>query len=219
LHAHDGKYSIMATPEELSTFLVGVERRAFKQTLYAVRDDHAALDIVQDSMMKLATKYATNPAAELPPLFQRILQNTMRDYWRRQKVRNLWTSLLSSFSGNAADGEERDPLEMIDVQDDSKEPSVQLQRGQTLELIEHALQMLPARQREAFVLRYWEEMNVADTAISMGCSEGSVKTHCSRAVHALAMALKKQGLDKAAVLNSAFTNKRSSNEDTSKDDR
>jgi RNA polymerase sigma-70 factor (ECF subfamily) len=209
----------MATPAELSTFLVTVERRAFKQTLYAVRDDHAALDIVQDSMMKLATKYGAHPAVELPPLFQRILQNTMRDYWRRQKVRNLWTSLLSSFSGNSEDGEERDPLEMIDVQDDSKEPSVQLQRSQTLKLIEHALKMLPARQREAFVLRYWEEMSVADTAISMGCSEGSVKTHCSRAVHALATTLKNQGLDKAAVLNTAFTNNSSNSEDTSNDNR
>lgn len=209
----------MATPEELSAFLVGVERRAFKQTLYAVRDDHAALDIVQDAMLKLATKYGANPAAELPPLFQRILQNTMRDHWRRQKVRNLWTSLLSSFSGNAEDGEERDPLEMIDVQDDSKEPSAQLQRSQTLKLIEHALKMLPARQREAFVLRYWEEMNVADTAISMGCSEGSVKTHCSRAVHALAKTLKNQGLEQAARQNTALTNNSSSSEDTSNDNR
>jgi RNA polymerase sigma-70 factor (ECF subfamily) len=209
----------MATPEELSTFLVGVERRAFKQTLYAVRDDHAALDIVQDSMMKLATKYGTNPAIELPPLFQRILQNTMRDYWRRQKVRNLWTSLLSSFSGNSEDGDERDPLEMIDVQDDSHEPSVQLQRSQTLKLIERALQMLPPRQREAFVLRYWEEMNVADTAISMGCSEGSVKTHCSRAVHALAITLKNQGLDQSVAFKTPLANNSSSNEDTSHEDR
>lgn len=208
----------MATPEELSTFLVGVERRAFKQTLYAVRDDHAALDIVQDAMMKLATKYGANPAVELPPLFQRILQNTMRDYWRRKKVRNLWTTLLSSFSGNSEEGEERDPLEMIDVEDDSKEPSAQLQRSQTLKLIEAALKMLPARQREAFVLRYWEEMNVADTALSMGCSEGSVKTHCSRAVHALATTLKNQGLDKAG-LNTLLINHRSSSEDASNDHR
>lgn len=186
----------MATPKELSDFLSAVERRAFKQTAYAVRDDHAALDIVQDAMMKLAEKYGQNPVAEFPMLFQRILQNTMRDYWRRQKVRNLWTTLLSSFGSGAEEGEDRDPLETIDVEDDSDEPSAQLARSQTIQLIERALEKLPARQREAFVLRYWEEMDVAETAAIMGCSDGSVKTHCSRAVHALAVELKKQGLDK-----------------------
>ncbi|MES1987119.1 MAG: RNA polymerase sigma factor, partial [Pseudomonadota bacterium] len=141
--------SAMATTRELSDFLASVERRAFKQTAYAVRDDHAALDIVQDAMMKLAEKYGDKPAAELPMLFQRILQNTMRDFWRRQKVRNLWTTLLSSFGSNE-DGEDRDPLETIDVEDDSDEPAAQLERSQTIKLIEAALEKLPARQREAF---------------------------------------------------------------------
>jgi RNA polymerase sigma-70 factor (ECF subfamily) len=194
----------MATTRELSDFLEAVERRAFKQTAYAVRDDHAALDIVQDSMMKLAEKYGDKPVAELPMLFQRILQNTMRDYWRRQKVRNLWTTLLSSF-GSSEDGEDRDPLETIDVEDDSDEPSAQLERSQTIKLIESALEKLPTRQREAFVLRYWEEMDVAETAKIMGCSDGSVKTHCSRAVHALASELKRQGLEKLGLSNLMLT--------------
>ena len=197
----------MATPKELSDFLAAVERRAFKQTAYAVRDDHAALDIVQDAMMKLAEKYGERPAAEFPMLFQRILQNTMRDFWRRQKVRNLWTSLLSSFGGHDADNEERDPLETIDVEDDSEEPSAQLARNQTIQLIERALEKLPARQREAFVLRYWEGMDVAETAEIMGCSDGSVKTHCSRAVHALALELKKQGLENLGLTNAVFDKK------------
>ena len=197
----------MATPKELSDFLAAVERRAFKQTAYAVRDDHAALDIVQDAMMKLAEKYADRPPTELPMLFQRILQNTMRDLWRRQKVRNLWTSLLSSFGGNQEDSEDRDPLETIDVEDDSEEPSAQLARQQTIQLIERALEKLPPRQREAFVLRYWEEMDVAETAEIMGCSDGSVKTHCSRAVHALALELKKQGLDKLGLPDAVFDKK------------
>lgn len=197
----------MATPKELSDFLTAVERRAFKQTAYAVRDDHAALDIVQDAMMKLAEKYADRPPTELPMLFQRILQNTMRDFWRRQKVRNLWTSLLSSFGGNQEDSEDRDPLETIDVEDDSEEPSAQLARQQTVQLIERALEKLPPRQREAFVLRYWEEMDVAETAEIMGCSDGSVKTHCSRAVHALALELKKQGLDKLGLPDAVFDKK------------
>jgi RNA polymerase sigma-70 factor (ECF subfamily) len=197
----------MATPKELSDFLTAIERRAFKQTAYAVRDDHAALDIVQDAMMKLAEKYGERPATEFPMLFQRILQNTMRDFWRRQKVRNLWTTLLSSFGSNDADSEERDPLETIDVEDDRDEPSAQLARSQTIQLIENALQKLPARQREAFVLRYWEEMDVAETAKIMGCSDGSVKTHCSRAVHALALELNKQGLDKLGLSNAVFNKK------------
>ncbi|HPX87632.1 MAG TPA: RNA polymerase sigma factor [Methylophilaceae bacterium] len=184
----------MATPKELSDFLAEVERRAFKQTVYAVRDDHAALDIVQDAMMKLAEKYGDKPAEEFPMLFQRILQNTMRDFWRRQKVRNLWTTLLSSF-GSHEDGDDHDPLETIDVEDDSDEPSARLERNQTIRLLEQAIEKLPTRQREAFVLRYWEEMDVAETAAIMGCSDGSVKTHCSRAVHALAIELKKQGLE------------------------
>jgi RNA polymerase sigma-70 factor (ECF subfamily) len=189
----------MATPKELSDFLASVERRAFKQTAYAVRDDHAALDIVQDAMMKLADKYGNNPATEFPMLFQRILQNTMRDFWRRQKVRNLWTTLLSSFGSNGEGDEDRDPLETIDVEDDSDEPSVQLERSQTILLVEKALEKLPTRQREAFVLRYWEEMDVAETAEIMGCSQGSVKTHCSRAVRALAIELEKQGLNKLGI--------------------
>jgi RNA polymerase sigma-70 factor (ECF subfamily) len=194
----------MATTRELSDFLEAVERRAFKQTVYAVRDDHAALDIVQDAMMKLAEKYGDKPATEFPMLFQRILQNTMRDFWRRQKVRNLWTTLLSSF-GSSVEGEDRDPLETIDVEDDSDEPSVQLERSQTIKLIEIALGKLPARQREAFVLRYWEDMDVAETAKIMGCSDGSVKTHCSRAVHALATELKKQGLEKLGLSSLVLT--------------
>jgi RNA polymerase sigma-70 factor (ECF subfamily) len=195
----------MASSQELSDFLRDVERRAYKQTVYAVRDDHAALDIVQDAMLKLAEKYANNPVTEYPMLFQRILQNTMRDYWRRQKVRNLWTSLLSSF-GAGKDGEEdHDPLDTIDVEDESSNPMIQLERSQTIKIIEKAIEKLPARQREAFVLRYWEEMDVAETAEMMGCSEGSVKTHCSRAVHTLATLLEKQGLGSKVLANLGVT--------------
>jgi RNA polymerase sigma-70 factor, ECF subfamily len=189
----------MASSQELSDFLRDVERRAFKQTVYAVRDDHAALDIVQDAMLKLAEKYADKPVAEYPMLFQRILQNTMRDFWRRQKVRNLWTTLLSSFGAGQDGDEDHDPLDNIDVGDEADNPMVQLERSQTIRVIEKALEKLPTRQREAFVLRYWEDMDVAETALMMGCSEGSVKTHCSRAVHTLAVLLEKQGLGSKAI--------------------
>jgi RNA polymerase sigma-70 factor (ECF subfamily) len=184
----------MATPQQLSDFLAQTERRAFKQAAYAVRDDHAALDIVQDAMMKLAEKYNQRPATEFPMLFQRILQNTIHDYFRRQKVRNLWTTLLSSFTN--PDDEDHDPLEMIAPEGDAgaHDPREEVERSQTLALIEDALHRLPQRQREAFVLRYWEDLDVAETAKVMGCSEGSVKTHCSRAVHTLAAALAKKGV-------------------------
>ena len=173
-----------------------MERRAYKQALYAVRDDHQALDIVQDAMLKLTEKYAARPAGELPLVFQRILQNTIRDFYRRQKVRALWTTPLSSLFGADAEND-TDPLETLEVPDDSKfsePPAEQLERSQVLALIEKALQQLPARQREAFLLRYWEELDVAAAAKIMGCSEGSVKTHCSRAAHALAAILEKQGI-------------------------
>lgn len=181
----------MATRQELSEFLAQVERRAFRQIAYAVRDDQVALDIVQDAMMKLVEKYSARPAEEFPMLFQRILQNTTRDYWRRQKVRNIWTTLLSSFSVTGDDGEESDPLEVIgsESQDNSNQPQAALEQRETMAIIENALQKLPVRQREAFMMRYWEDMDVAETAAAMGCSQGSVKTHCSRAVHTLAKLL------------------------------
>ena len=187
----------LATEKELSNFLADVERRAFKQAAFAVRDSHAALDIVQDAMLKLAEKYGGKPAGELPMLFQRILQNTIRDFFRRQKVRSMWTTLFSSF-GPKGDEDDYDPLETIMHQGSAArtpEPTEELLRTQTLAAIEEALAQLPARQRQAFILRYWEDMDVAETARAMGCSEGSVKTHCSRATHTLAGLLKAKGIE------------------------
>lgn len=148
-------------------------------------------------MLKLAEKYGAKPLQELPMLFQRILQNTIRDYYRRQKVRSLWVSLFSSLSAGRED-DESDPLETLASADTSKPqdgPADRLERLQVVEVIEKELQRLPARQRQAFLLRYWEELDVAETAAVMGCSEGSVKTHCSRAAHALAAALRAKGID------------------------
>jgi RNA polymerase sigma-70 factor (ECF subfamily) len=163
--------------------------------VFAVRDDHLALDLVQDAMLRLAEKYADRPAEELPLLFQRILQNVIRDYYRRQKVRSLWTTLLSSLQGKD-DDEERDPLETLEVTKEGVPgtPAQELERAQLMALIEQGLAGLPARQREAFLLRYWEEFDVSETAQAMGCSEGSVKTHCSRATHSLAAFLKSKGV-------------------------
>jgi RNA polymerase sigma-70 factor (ECF subfamily) len=187
---------LLASRSELSAFLQGVERRAFKQAVFAVREEEAALDIVQDAMLRLAEKYGDRPLAELPLLFHRIMQNAIRDWYRRQKVRSLWISLLSSLSPGR-DDEDQDPLETFEAPDGShteESPETQVENSQVLEIIEQELNRLPERQRQAFVMRYWEELDVADTARVMGCSEGSVKTHCSRAAHTLAAALRARGI-------------------------
>lgn len=187
----------MATDKELSDFLKSVEKRAFKRTAYTVRNDEAALDIVQDAMIRLSQKYADRPPAELPLVFQRILSNATMDWFRRQKVRNALFVNLSDFEGADDDGGEFDLLELLDTsgaRTATENAADTVGRAQVLKLIDAQVQQLPARQREAFLLRYWEELDVAETASVMGCSQGSVKTHCSRAVHALAKGLRAKGV-------------------------
>jgi RNA polymerase sigma-70 factor, ECF subfamily len=164
--------------------------------VFAVREEEAALDIVQDAMLRLAEKYGHRPAEELPLLFHRIMQNAIRDWFRRQKVRSLWTTLFSSLSPGRED-DDQDPLETLEAADGSNAqegPAEQLEQAQVLEIIDQEISRLPERQREAFIMRYWEELDVAETARRMRCSQGSVKTHCSRAAHTLAAALKARGV-------------------------
>ncbi len=186
----------MASDQELEGFLKGVERRAYKRSYYHVRNEESALDIVQDSMMKLAEHYGHKPVEELPMLFQRILTNSTLDWFRRQKTKNALFSNLSDFESQDEGGDfdileslllSTNPGQIESAQDHA-------QRTQVLHIIEAEIQGLPARQREAFLMRYWEELDVAETASAMGCSQGSVKTHCSRAVAALAKALKIRGI-------------------------
>jgi RNA polymerase sigma-70 factor, ECF subfamily len=185
----------LATDKELSDFLKSVEKRAFKRTAYTVRNDDAALDIVQDSMIRLSEKYADRPPEELPLVFQRILSNATMDWFRRQKVRNAVLVNLSDFEGADDDGGDFDLLELLDLDSVATESAADsVGRQQILELIDGEVSKLPGRQREAFLLRYWEELDVAETAAVMGCSQGSVKTHCSRAVHALAKSLRAKGV-------------------------
>jgi len=182
--------------DELNAFFKAVESRAFKRTVYAVRQDDAALDIVQDAMIRLSQSYADRPTNEWPMLFQRILSNATLDWFRRQKVRNAVFTNMGDLEA-AAGGEDGDfdLLEALDVEDTSTESAeVQVGRAETLGQIEEEISKLPTRQREAFLLRYWEELDVAETAAAMGCSEGSVKTHCSRAVQALSKALHARGI-------------------------
>jgi RNA polymerase sigma-70 factor (ECF subfamily) len=187
----------LATERELSDFLRSVERRAFKRSVYHVRDDEAALDIVQNSMMKLAEHYGDKPVDQLPMLFQRILSNCTLDWFRRQKTRNALFSNLADFDSRPEEHSDFDLLETylaVDVSQRVESAEDVARRAQILRRIEAQIEKLPARQREAFLMRYWEDMDVAETAAAMGCSEGSVKTHCFRAVQALSLALKAQGI-------------------------
>lgn len=186
----------LATEHELSEFLKSVEKRAFKRSLYHVRNEESALDIVQDSMLRLAESYGDKPVSELPLLFQRILANCTLDWFRRNKTRSALFSNIGDFDVRGDEGE-FDLLEVLSdhastPQTESAEEATQ--RAQTLREIETEIQRLPLRQREAFMMRYWEELDVTETAHAMGCSEGSVKTHCSRAVQALARALRARGI-------------------------
>jgi len=146
-------------------------------------------------MFKLVDRYQNRPAGELPLLFQRILQNTIRDFFRRQKVRSAWTTLFSSFRPRG-ESDDYDFLDTYDTGAGRKDgPEKQVERAQVTTIIEESLKRLPPRQRQAFILRYWEELDVAETAIAMGCSQGSVKTHCSRATHSIAAFLKKHDIE------------------------
>jgi len=181
--------SAAALPEEqvldqdqaLAKFLAGVEKRAFQIARIAVRDPDAALDIVQDAMLKLAHSYGRRPEEEWRPLFYRILNNCIRDWQRRRTVRNRLFGWLPSYQDEAET--EGDPYEF--VPDQGHEPSEQLMLSEAMQTLEIALRELPQRQHQAFCLRNFEGLDVAQTATAMGCSEGSVKTHYSRAVHSL----------------------------------
>ncbi|RYF00958.1 MAG: RNA polymerase sigma factor [Comamonadaceae bacterium] len=188
----------MATERELSDFLKSVEKRAYKRSLYHVRNEESALDIVQDSMLKLAEHYGDKPPGELPMLFQRILSNCTLDWFRRQKTRNALFSSMSDFEGSGEDGGDFDLLEAYSGPENGETAQSAedlVRRAQVFHDIEAQIQELPARQREAFLMRYWEEMDVAETAAAMGCSEGSVKTHCFRAIQTLSKALKAKGIE------------------------
>lgn len=189
----------LASALELSDFLKSVEKRAFKRTLFHVRDEEAALDIVQDSMLKLTQHYGDKPIAELPMLFHRILSNCTLDWFRRQKTRNAVFTNLSDLEHHAhQDDENFDWIQTYassEAQNTAQSAEALTQRTQVLQSIENEIKALPARQREAFLLRYWEDMDVAETAATMGCSEGSVKTHCFRAIQTLSKALKAKGIE------------------------
>ncbi len=166
---------------QLNQFLAEVERRALRIAEIAVRDRDEAMDLVQDAMIKLVRNYAERDTDEWAPLFYRILQNGIRDWHRRQLVRNRVMVWFRRPQTNDND------YDVIAAAPDpaGRSPDEELQNAEAMKSLEVAVYELPARQREAFMLRTFEGLDVAGTAVAMGCSQGSVKTHYSRAVHSL----------------------------------
>lgn len=191
--AHDGFAKRLAEEHTLESrvaieaFLREVETRAFRIALMNVRDRDEALDIVQDSMIRLVRSYSRRPSEEWRPLFYRILQNRIRDVQRRRSVRS---RVLSFFGG--IEGEEYDPL-VTAPGPAADNPLDRVLAHDAMQALEQALSILPARQREAFTMRNFEGLDVAQTALAMNCTEGSVKTHYSRAVHRLRELLREHG--------------------------
>ncbi len=180
--ANSNEERTLIDSQSIEQFLSGIERRALRTAQFATRNTDEALDLVQDAMIGLVRNYSGRPAHEWTPLFYRILQSRIRDWQRRSAVRNrlrAWLPLDSQ-----VDGEEHDPLQNI-ADPAAKTPVEIMALKNTTQAVEKALQSLPTRQREAFLLRVWEGLDVTQTAYAMGCSEGSVKTHYSRAVHSL----------------------------------
>jgi RNA polymerase sigma-70 factor (ECF subfamily) len=167
--------------EQLNRFLADVERRALRIAEIGVRNRDEALDLVQDAMIKLVRNYADRNSDEWTPLFYRILQNGVRDWHRRQAVRN---RVMVWFGRSKRDDEDYD---LVAAAPDpiGRSPDEELQNAEAMDGLETAVRGLPLRQREAFMLRTFEGLDVAGTAVAMGCSEGSVKTHYSRAIHSL----------------------------------
>lgn len=177
-------------PVTLEGFLAGIERRALRIAQLGTGGDFdEALDCVQEAMIQLARHYAGRPAAEWPPLFYRILDNRLRKWRYRQLLRGRW--LGRRVEARAEEDEE--PLAALPA-DAAAGPDAQLLQTQVRARVRAALMQLPPRQRQAFLLRHWEGLSTAETAQAMGCGEGSVKTHLSRAIAALQPLLAQEGL-------------------------
>jgi RNA polymerase sigma-70 factor (ECF subfamily) len=173
------------SPRALDAFLASVERRALRMAEIATGSRDEALDIVQDAMLQLARRYGSRPCEEWPPLFYRILDNRIHDWQRSQSLRRRFFGFgLGDNDQGRAGEQEGDALAQI-ADPHQQELPQQLKQQQAMRILESGLRALPRRQREAFVLRLWEGLSVEDTATAMGCSEGSVKTHLSRALQTL----------------------------------
>lgn len=169
-----------SVPATLDAFLAQVERRAFRMAELQLGHREDAFDAVQDAMLRLVRHYRDKPAGEWNPLFWGILRRRIVDLQRRRKVR----SIVVGWLGGGRDGD-GDELPTWEPADNGPGPQDRLQDAQSWRDMSAAVKNLPQRQREAFMLRVLEGLDVAETARAMGCSEGSVKTHLSRAMHHL----------------------------------
>lgn len=184
-------FSIVESANLLDSFLQSVERKAYRIALFATKNEQDALDIVQMSMMKLVEKYADKPADELKPLFYTILQNQTKNHFRKQAQISKWFFWQKS----AYDMDDEDDVvsQTIEQGIEQETPELLLSQQQLSSSLLDALQALPVKQQQCFLLRSWEGLSVKETAKAMGCSEGSVKTHMSRASHKLTAIINQQG--------------------------
>ena len=170
----------------MEEFLSSVERRAFRMAELATHSSDDALDILQETMISLVKNYSNKPQEEWKPLFYKILQNKIRDWHRKTKITRVWRSFWNTGEQDSSSSDKisqyADPA--------GRDPADDLTQSQSLRKVHAAIRTLPWRQRQAFLLRAWEELNVSETARAMGISEGSVKTHFSRATQALRKLLK-----------------------------
>jgi RNA polymerase sigma-70 factor (ECF subfamily) len=170
------------TTETLNRFLGDIERHSFMMAQMATGNREESLDIVHDAMFGFIKRYTARPQEEWKPLYYRVLNSRIRDWQRRSMVRNRFRAW---FGFSDEDGDESgDPFERI-ADSSTPDPAEQIIRGDAVAAVRAALGTLPLRQRQAFLFRAWEGMDVRETAYAMGCSEGSVKTHYSRAVHTM----------------------------------
>lgn len=176
------KETVLTTAARLNNFLEGIEQRAFITARLATQDEDEALDIVQDAMYKLVEKYSHHSEKEWGALFHTILHSRINDWHRRQKVRNRWRVLF--FWGDDENGDTHKLEEQVS-QNHFLEPESQLIQDELSTLVQTAVSKLPWRQQQALLLRAWEGYDIAETAKIMQCSQGSVKTHYSRAIHSL----------------------------------
>ena len=167
----------------LEHFLASVEKKAFRMARIATGSNEDALDIVQEAMLAFFKKYASKPERDWQPLFYRVLQNRIRDWYRRQSVRNRWRGWLG-FPNSEEGIDQGDPLAKV-ADEKAFEPYRELENQESMVVLERALQKLPVRQQQAFLLRVWEGMSIIETAAAMECSAGSVKSHYARAVKCL----------------------------------
>jgi RNA polymerase sigma-70 factor (ECF subfamily) len=184
--AHGGPRVLDASNDNsraLERFLAGIERKAFKIAQIGLRNDDDALDAVQDAMLSLVRTYAARPTEEWKPLFYRILENRIRDMQRRRTVRGRIMAWLPAAPAADDTDDEWDPL--AQAASSTPAPPQQLEMDEAIGALEGAIAQLPERQRQAFLLRNFEGLDVADTAAAMACSEGSVKTHYFRALQSL----------------------------------